>query len=1167
MKTTSLFLLLLFIKGILLAQAPKISFEHLSMRNGLPSDYVGQIFQDDKGYIWLVNQKNIVRYDGYHMKSYFINVKDKRTDINNYVTTMFQDSHKTLWVSNYGGNLFRYDPVLDSLIIVKKGRNKTAEGLYAPIAFSDGQNHIWSIYGKSPSDFFLEQFSPLDKSTRVFGRDKKGKNLLAADQALSFFNSPSGDILLCSNNGFYNYDYKDERFINYLTVHDSLKALRVYGIYREPSGDRNIWLIANTHQDTTTRLYRYNLQSQQLKACVKLSGKPVLTTSPIFKDKKGRLWLFTQTGLFLYDEAAVKVTEYPTPPVDKNLPGEIRDILVDKDNVFWIATNAGLLYFNPATGQFQRYKANQSDPYALAHIHVVKVFEDRSGLKWVGMDEYGVDRINTLHSAFTGDKHNPDKPGSYPENVTGIALKPDGNYWLTTQQGLFNWNVKENIFTRVTPPTKTQNEYCSSPCLLSGGTLCYWDDAGLNLYDRTGKIQTIKIPGKEQFSHFYKDNEDNIWVLTDKGAFYMFNKFKKVFERYRYVGQSGGDAKIDTVSAITSSEVFEDKNGTLWISSSKTCLSKVDRVKKQVIIMAALQGKVLSDITVMYQDKTGSIWLGTNENGFWQFNAHTEKLGRRITDDQGILSKFVSGIAEDKSGNLWIATQTGLVKFNYKSDVVLDYTVADDIPLEVPIGLLTTPDGHIVLCMFNSILTFNPDDIKSNPIAPQVQVESVVYSNPGKSEKDDHVVNGLITGNATISYDENRVTFNYVALHFVDPARNRYAYMLENYDKTWIQAQGQRAVTYNNLAPGTYTFRVKASNSDGVWNNKGATFVITIKSPWWSRWWAWLLYVVLSVSAIYGFITYRSRRLIHQNKILEQRIALRTGQLSEANEELQAKQDEITSQRDQLVETLDELKNTQSQLLQREKMASLGELTAGIAHEIQNPLNFVNNFSEVSVELIAELKSEEANGNTIEVMAIADDLTQNLQKIQHHGKRADAIVKGMLEHSRAGTGQKEPTNINNLADEYLRLAFHGLRAKDKEFNAELITHFEEKLPKVNAVPQDMGRVFLNLFNNAFYAVNQKKKTAGAVYKPEVSVSTSTQNGQIIIKVKDNGIGIPDAIKEKIMQPFFTTKPTGEGTGLGLSLTYDMVVKGHGGKIDIDSKQGEFTIFTISLPIG
>ncbi|MDB5911310.1 MAG: histidine kinase, partial [Massilia sp.] len=249
----------------------------------------------------------------------------------------------------------------------------------------------------------------------------------------------------------------------------------------------------------------------------------------------------------------------------------------------------------------------------------------------------------------------------------------------------------------------------------------------------------------------------------------------------------------------------------------------------------------------------------------------------------------------------------------------------------------------------------------------------------------------------------------------------------------------------------------------------------------------------------------------------------------------------LQQQKEKLQETLDRLKQAQTQLIQSEKMASLGELTAGIAHEIQNPLNFVNNFSEVSRELLSEMKDELAAGNMDDVADIAADLDQNLEKIHHHGKRADSIVKAMLEHSRASTGTKEPTDLNKLTDEYLRLAYHGLRAKDKNFNAELVTRFEETLPPATIIPQDIGRVLLNLFNNAFYAVQQKQKNTTKDYKPEVVVTTSKENNQVMIIVKDNGIGIPDALKDKIMQPFFTTKPTGEGTGLGLSLSYDMVV--------------------------
>ncbi len=295
-----------------------------------------------------------------------------------------------------------------------------------------------------------------------------------------------------------------------------------------------------------------------------------------------------------------------------------------------------------------------------------------------------------------------------------------------------------------------------------------------------------------------------------------------------------------------------------------------------------------------------------------------------------------------------------------------------------------------------------------------------------------------------------------------------------------------------------------------------------------------------------------------KNAALEKIVAERTLQLIRQKEELE--------------NTLNELRDTQKQLIQSEKMASLGELTAGIAHEIQNPLNFVNNFSEVSGELVAEMNVELEKGNTEDAKLIAADLKQNLEKINHHGKRADAIVKGMLQHSRAGSGQKELTDINVLADEYLRLAYHGLRAKDKSFNASFETNLDSSLPKINVVPQDLGRVILNLINNAFYAVNEKAKQNIAGYEPTVIVSTHRPpllgrgaGGEILIKVQDNGNGIPDSIKEKIFQPFFTTKPTGQGTGLGLSLSYD-IVKAHGGEIKIESKEGTGSEFIILLPL-
>jgi signal transduction histidine kinase/tetratricopeptide (TPR) repeat protein len=323
------------------------------------------------------------------------------------------------------------------------------------------------------------------------------------------------------------------------------------------------------------------------------------------------------------------------------------------------------------------------------------------------------------------------------------------------------------------------------------------------------------------------------------------------------------------------------------------------------------------------------------------------------------------------------------------------------------------------------------------------------------------------------------------------------------------------------------------------------------------RWLIFSAFAALATALLVIFLVYRSRQKEKQaNKLLHQ------------------KNVDIEHQKAVAEDALHQLQTTQKQLVQAEKMASLGELTAGIAHEIQNPLNFVNNFSEVSTELISEMKQELAVGSLQAAAELADDISRNLEKINHHGKRAADIVKGMLQHSRTSSGQRELTDINVLCDEYLRLAYHGLRAKDKSFNAKFETSFDETIPKLNIIPQDIGRVILNLINNAFYAVSEKKKQGADGYEPVVTVTTKfTQppplegrGSSVEIRVSDNGNGIPEKIKDKIFQPFFTTKPTGQGTGLGLSLSYDIVTKGHGGELKVETKENEGTTFVIQWPV-
>jgi signal transduction histidine kinase len=549
-------------------------------------------------------------------------------------------------------------------------------------------------------------------------------------------------------------------------------------------------------------------------------------------------------------------------------------------------------------------------------------------------------------------------------------------------------------------------------------------------------------------------------------------------------------------------------------------------------------------------DRNGEIWFGTSGSG--GLVSLDDKTGRFETygQNKGMLHNDVVGfrgiLVTDRKGRIWLPTEKGLSVFDPGTKTFINYTEKNGyIPTRFFSQAILSSNGDIWLATFNGLFRYNSGmEENKNSIPPQVHISGISILDSVYVDADGRIFKETVsfTSKIKLKYWQKDIGFDFVALHYLGPEDNLYSWKLENYDKDWSAPSKNRHASYTNLSPGTYTFSVKASNADGFWNEEGASITIVILPPWWKTWWAYILYALLAGTAIYTFIRWRTKALQKEKEVLEEKVTERTAELKTS---------------------LENLKATQSQLIQSEKMASLGELTAGIAHEIQNPLNFVNNFSDVNKELADELKAELTTGNMQLAKEIADDIKDNSEKINHHGKRADAIVKGMLQHSRSSNGQKEPTDINALCDEYLRLAYHGLRAKDKSFNATMKTDFDDTLDNINIIPQDIGRVILNLINNAFYAVDEKKKLNPNGYEPTVSVSTQKEKDKIEIRVRDNGNGIPQKILDKIFQPFFTTKPTGQGTGLGLSLSYD-IVKAHGGELKVETKEGEGTTFTILL---
>ncbi|MFZ1611040.1 MAG: ATP-binding protein, partial [Chitinophagales bacterium] len=640
------------------------------------------------------------------------------------------------------------------------------------------------------------------------------------------------------------------------------------------------------------------------------------------------------------------------------------------------------------------------------------------------------------------------------------------------------------------------------------------------------------------------DKNGNIWIGTYSNGLCSFNIQTQKFTRYPYIINDGEMKPINKLDDDQISSMLFDDEGILWIGTNNGGLNRFD-IKTNQFKSYLDNDQGFYCVISLLEDSKKRLWVGTYLSGLFLFDKNTGTF-TKYSEQDGLLHNTVQYLKEDNAGNIWCGSERGFSRLNPedKSIVVFD-NLSKHLAGARQNLIYVDSIGTFYINLSKGIMSFNPADIKANMVPPSVVIESVRYQPDGADFGKDTIVYTEVNQKIVLRYNENRINFQYVALHFVDAENNQYAYQLVGYDKDWIQAGTQRNATYTNLSPGTYTFKVKAANSDGVWNNTGTSITIKILPPWWKTWWAYVLYILIISASIRGYIHYRSKALRKKNLVLEEKVTHRTKQLQES---------------------IENLKTTQSQLVQSEKMASLGELTAGIAHEIQNPLNFVNNFSEVNTELIDELKTELAIGNKQLAIELADDIKANEQKINHHGKRADAIVKGMLQHSRSSTGRKELSDINALCDEYLRLSYHGLRAKDKTFNATMKTDFDNSIGEINIISQDIGRVILNLLTNAFYAVSEKKKQLGDGYEPTVSINTREVNKHIEIHVSDNGNGIPQKVLDKIFQPFFTTKPTGQGTGLGLSLSYDIITKGHGGELKVETKEGEGSVFIILLPV-
>ena len=1086
------------------AVGQNLRFGRLSVEKGLSQSTVYCTYQDSQGYIWVGTEDGLNKYDGYTFDIYKFDPTDSTTLSNNIVRCIFEDKQNELWIGTDNG-LNKFNPSNGSFTRYQNipGNSSTLSSNIITSITQDNKNEIWigTNNGLNKLDLGSEIFSS-------FHSVDGNTNSLSSNfiSAVYFFNNKLW--VGTASNGLNQFDI--ETHLSKRISSSSQSALsdnEVSCISSDKKG--NLWVGTLNGGvniiSSNGKISRFNMSNG-------LSSNSVFT---IHEDNFGTMWLGTfGGGLDALNLLTNKITNYHRESQNSESisSNKIYHLFEDKAGTIWISTANGLSFYNRTIAKFTTLKINDNDD-AASNNSIFSICEDKQGNVWTGSLGSGLNVFSRNENRFVNEKFpSISNPLLRFSNVFSITVDKNDIVWIGTSDGLLSYNKTNGSIAEY----KTSN----------GGLS--------NNYVRC----------------VIEDKSGQLWIGTHGGGIDKLNKDSGKSKIYKKINGDNSSLSSDVVVSI-----YEDKKGQLWIATygGGLCLFDQKTEKFTTFKNNPADNKSISSnfIHSIFEDTNGKLWIGTYGGGLNIYDSQ-KKSFTHYTERDGLPNNIINSIISDSNNNIWLSTNNGVCKLNIHNDQKL--LTADSRTYNIQDGLQNKfnenssflgKGGWLYFGGSNGLNVFHPDSIVDNTVIPPVVITRFyLFEKPARMDT-------LITSKHTLhlNYTQNFFSFEFAALNYLFPDKNRYAYMMENLNDEWTYSGTRRYATYTNIDPGEYIFRVKACNNDGVWNETGIAIKITIDPPIWKTKWFIALFALLITGLIFLYIRFRTNSLVKQNVLLEDKVNLRTT-------ELQVKNIELTK-------TMDNLKTTQRQLVQSEKMASLGQLTAGIAHEIQNPLNFVNNFSELSVDLITELQE---NNSPDDQKELAETLKQNMEKINFHGKRADSIVKGMLQHSRTSTVEKQPTDINKLVEEFLNLAYHGMRSKDPGFNCTLEKHLGKDVPSIKIISQDISRVILNIFNNAFYAVDERIKSGESNYIPKVSITTEKKSNNIFIKIKDNGCGISKELKDKIFNPFFTTKPTGQGTGLGLSISYDIIVKGHDGDLTVDSVKGEFTEFTISLPL-
>jgi ligand-binding sensor domain-containing protein/signal transduction histidine kinase len=1090
-------------------------FNRISTEQGLSQSSVFCIAQDSKGFMWFGTQYGLNRYDGYTFKTFINTPGNPRSISDNYIQACIVDHAGVLWIGTYDGGLNKYNPDTDDFdrYMYKKDD---------PAGIS--HNRVLWIYEDRSYELWIGTAGGLNKLNRNTGtftrytHEENNPNSLCNDVVWSIFEDRHGELWIGTFEGLERFDRKNHRFYHYPHYENNPDSL-------------------------CSNSVRY-----------------------IYQDSAGFFWIGTRDGLDKFDRENNRFIHYKKNIKDPaSLCGnKIRYIMEDSKKNLWIGTLEGLNRYDRKMDGFIHYVNDPTNPSSLSHNEIMCIYEDRSGILWVGV-------LGGINKIYRG---NPDF-SFYRLNITdySIDLKDikkntnmiwainetkAGKLWIGSSAGLSLFDLrKRKILEHYTCDDK-------SPQSLSDNTVrAIYEDrkgsmwigtfvGGLYKFDRDNKTFTPiskDVLSKAPVYAILEDSHRNLWIGTSGNGLCNYNRSNGKITQYTRMDNQKNCLSDDSVLCL-----LEDRLGVLWIGTWRGGLNRLDDIQTgrftAFVHDDRNQNSLSNNRVRCIHEQQGILWIGT-EGGLNRFDPKTGSFKYYLQKD-GLPSDVVYSILEDNLGNLWMSTMNGLVKFTFttKDNYFTSFDIGDGLQSDEfnQGAFFKNRMGEL---FFGNIAGFAilTGKSKIDRYSPPVVITDFLLSNKKETLRILKSEMYRIKNNRiSLEYNERVFSIEFAALHYANPKKNKYRYKLDGYDNEWIQTDYKnRRATYTNLPNGKYTFYVKGTNKDGIWSPNIASIKIKIRPPWYLTLWAYSFYFVFGVGVLLlivyvGYIKNLIQKLKQADRALEQKIQ----ELEQKNEEL---------------------KNTQAKLVQSEKMASLGILTAGVAHQMNNPISFtdlaVHNLEtdlKEFREFLKEVTGFESHQGTREVFDEKfKTLFDRLETMNRGITRISGNVKKLMEFSEPTRGEWKKRKLSEM----LEINIDFARGKYIE-NVDFVTDFQFK-PELLCDELNLNNAFMNIIINGCQAIVELQKKTAQKTRGKLTITTLQVNDNVAINFLDTGVGMSEEIQKHIFDPFFTTKPEGEGIGLGLSTSYS-IIKQHKGRVEVKSEEGKGTLFTIYLPL-